>query len=380
MNTLTLSRPAGEIPATSAQYDLAVYILRAQPFHFGHKSVIDLAFKHARNVLLLIGSANAGRSHRNPFTYEERTAMIFKSMGAPPLNLYCEPIEDNASDTQWVRDAQTAVNFCLDDIAETEGISVANRKKMRVSLIGHSKDHTSFYLNMFPGYESLEAPNYQGLSSTPIRMAYFSNIVDMWLKNCDGHRPGDKPIEHVVPTAVRDFMIEFSQTQAYKEIKEEYDFVTQYKAKWTTAPFPVTMITTDAMVVQSGHILLVRRRGHPGRGKWALPGGYLGQNETIVNGMIRELVEETKIAIPPDELKKCIVAQRVFDDPNRDPRGRLPPRRTMPKITRKKVKLSFEPVEGSDDADLAQWFPIAEIKRSELYADHYMIIEALLGS
>ena len=119
MNTLGL----GKNHPISEKYDLAVFVGRFSPFTLAHKSIVDLAFKHANNVLVLVGSANAPRSHRNPFTYDERVDMIFNSMGSAPLNLYCQPLEDSLyNNDKWIFDAQTAVENCLDDIAENEGM------------------------------------------------------------------------------------------------------------------------------------------------------------------------------------------------------------------------------------------------------------------
>ena len=57
-------------------YKYLVFIGRFQPFHCGHKAVIDEALQRADNVIMLIGSANLPRSLRNPFSVDERTAMI----------------------------------------------------------------------------------------------------------------------------------------------------------------------------------------------------------------------------------------------------------------------------------------------------------------
>ena len=51
-------------------YDYPVFIMRGQPFHLGHKSVIDIAFQHAKRVILFLGSANRPRSPRTPWTFE----------------------------------------------------------------------------------------------------------------------------------------------------------------------------------------------------------------------------------------------------------------------------------------------------------------------
>ncbi len=49
----------------------------------------------------------------------------------------------------------------------------------------------------------------------------------------------------------------------------------------------------NGIVENDGKILLIRRGIEPGYGKWALPGGYLDWDETLQEGVIREVKEET---------------------------------------------------------------------------------------
>lgn len=53
-------------------------------------------------------------------------------------------------------------------------------------------------------------------------------------------------------------------------------------------------VTVDSIVLKSGHVLLVRRKSAPGKNLFAFPGGYLQQNESLVDCAIRELREETE--------------------------------------------------------------------------------------
>jgi bifunctional NMN adenylyltransferase/nudix hydrolase len=63
-----------------------------------------------------------------------------------------------------------------------------------------------------------------------------------------------------------------SRPARFAQLKAEAEFIAGYRKAWS-APYPVTFVTVDAVVVHSGHLLLVRRRSEPGRGLWALPGG-----------------------------------------------------------------------------------------------------------
>jgi bifunctional NMN adenylyltransferase/nudix hydrolase len=121
----------------------------------------------------------------------------------------------------------------------------------------------------------------------------------------------------------------------------------------------------------------VQRKAAPGEGLYALPGGFLNQKERIIDGMIRELTEETRIKVPDKVLIGSIKNQHVFDHPNRSQRGRtithafhieLPPG-PLPKV------------KGSDDAKSAAWWRISDINArwDELFEDHGDIISYFVG-
>jgi bifunctional NMN adenylyltransferase/nudix hydrolase len=368
----------------SASHDLCVFIGRFQPFHAAHLKVVETALQHGRFVLVLIGSAGAPRSHRNPFTYN--ADMIRLSVNEQQRErLTILPLEDcTYNDTQWVANAQKQVNAAL---AQT---GLERRGAATIGLIGHGRDHTSYYLKLFPQWGTpIDVPEYcNGLSSTRIRNSYFSNLANSFLGDADGHKPGDLPQDHLLPTPVRDFLTSFAQTEAFRDIREEYEFILQYRAQWAVpkVPYPVTFVTVDACVVTAGSVLLVRRKGRPGKGLWALPGGFLDQTETVMEGMLRELREETKIAVPPGMLRGSIVTQRVFDEPNRSSRGRtithgflihLTNETALPGLRSRKPKADLPRIEAADDAEKAQWWPLADIKREMMFEDHYDIILAL---
>jgi bifunctional NMN adenylyltransferase/nudix hydrolase len=336
------------------QYDLAVFIGRFEPFHIAHKMVIDQALVSANKVVVIIGSANSPRSYRNPFTYEERVQMIRSAYPAESQRIITVPLEDTLyNDEKWVRDVQMAVN---DAFTQAYG---AWHPMAKIALIGHSKDNSSFYLKLFPQWDSIRLPNKDGVSATDIREEYFGS---------------GNVRRTVLPDSTFDFLMQFGSTENYKNIQDEYDFVAKYKQQWSSSPFPPVFVTVDAVVVQSGHVLLVQRGARPGRGQWALPGGFINQKERIVDAVIRELREETRIKVPAPVLKGNIVASRVFDDPHRSSRGRTI---THAYLIHLPAETELPRVKGSDDADRAKWIPLAEVRRSDMFEDHFDMIQTM---
>src|SRR3546814_1536678 len=51
---------------------------------------------------------------------------------------------------------------------------------------------------------------------------------------------------------------------------------------WEGSPYPVIFNTADAIIVQGNKLLMVKRRGYPGKGLWALPGGFLNHRERVI--------------------------------------------------------------------------------------------------
>ena len=73
-------------------------------------------------------------------------------------------------------------------------------------------------------------------------------------------------------------------------------------------------VAVDCVVFRGDSVLLVRRGGHPFRGKLALPGGFIEEGESAEQAVRRELKEETSL-----EVKK--LCQFGFaSTPHRDPR------------------------------------------------------------
>jgi len=165
----------------------------------------------------------------------------------------------------------------------------------------------------------------------------------------------------------------------WSELKEEHTQIKAYHEKWESAPYAPTFVTTDAVIVQSAHVLLIKRGNFPFKDCWALPGGYLEKDKTIEENMIKELREETCIKLPAKVLKGSIKSTQVFDHPDRDPRGRTVthafyidlgfPDEKLPRVKDKQFEYSKE-----DDAAESKWVPLNEVTGEMMAFDHYAII------
>ncbi|MEC8009804.1 MAG: bifunctional nicotinamide-nucleotide adenylyltransferase/Nudix hydroxylase [Pseudomonadota bacterium] len=343
-------------------YDFTVFIGRFQPFHMGHLKVVQEGLKQADTLIILIGSAWQPRNPRNPWTHQEREEMIRSCLSEEDnARLLCLPLMDVPyNDEIWVRNVQSTVNGLVTAHYSTP------HKPASIALIGHQKDETGFYLSLFPQWHNISLENYQAISATPLRELYFLAESDHL-----------KQLQTVLPTHVTHYLISFINTDGFKQVQQEIIFVNKYKQAWQAAPYAPTFVTVDSVVVQSGHVLLILRKANPGKGLWALPGGFLDQNERLVDACLRELREETKLKVPTPVLKGSIKRSQVYDDPHRSARGRtlthafyieLEPSSQLPKV------------KGSDDAKHAKWMPLSELNPQDMFEDHYFIIQDLLGA
>ena len=194
---------------------------------------------------------------------------------------------------------------------------------------------------------------------------------------CIRDRMGATPTPERTPESTRQVLDDFKKTEDYQQLHEEADFIDKYKRQWQAAPYPPTFMTADALIVQSGHILLVERRSMPGRGLWALPGGFVNPKETLFDACIRELREETRLKVPEPVLRGSCHSQHTFDDPYRSARGRTITQAFYFQL--KNDPKGLPKVKGGDDAAKAFWLPLAELDATMMFEDHYAIITKMVG-
>lgn len=355
----------------------AVFIGRLQPIHAGHIKVITEALKQVDEIIILIGSHNEAPSIRNPFNSNERAEMVELALAANNVDLSRVKISvvENFSynDDRWVQEVHSVVHHLMWEEWSPDACEIY--------FVGPKKETDPDLKKLFPNWGKIDIPDVLDINATDIRKQIFED--------------DDCEVYDYLTKTVSEGIKQWLQTEVGKTIREEYFIIKEYKKAWEPGrketyydkdgnpvevvvgpPYPVTFQTVDAVVTQAGHILMVTRGAAPGKGLLALPGGFLNPGETLVDGCIRELREETKIKVPDPVLRGSIKWHRSFDDPHRSARGRtiteafhiaLGPTGPLPKV------------KGSDDAIKAQWIPMHELDGSKIFEDHLQIIRTMAG-
>lgn len=79
-----------------------------------------------------------------------------------------------------------------------------------------------------------------------------------------------------------------------------------------TPQYDFARVVVTAFVACGKRLLWVQRNQEPQRGRWAIPGGFLEQGETLAEGAARELHEEAGIVLPPERLQLYMTGSITF--------------------------------------------------------------------
>lgn len=333
---------------------IAYVIGRFQPFHDGHEKLILRALETAEKVVVIIGDTGCAPTYRDPWTVQERLQMIRAGLdGKCDVSRICfVSVEDVPyDDFSWKLKVKDAVASMNDD-----------RHQERF-LVGHKKDASSFYLDMFPEWQFISVEPHLTLDATSIRRAFFS----------------ETPFLFCVPLGAHHFLHQWRvrESRRWESIAVERKAVLDYAEMWrcpATEKYGGPVIAAVDTLLHTKHsLLLIRRAGGVGRGTLALPGGFVDPKERLIDAAVRELREETGIELNRRAIDCPLVA---FDHPDRSMRGRI--------ITN--VLCVVAPLEwhgrgeAGDDAASIEWINKRDLRsrKREFFSDHYHIIETLL--
>ncbi len=113
-------------------------------------------------------------------------------------------------------------------------------------------------------------------------------------------------------------------------------------------------------------VLLIKRKYEPYKNCWAIPGGFVLENESLEDAVKRELQEETGITV------NYLEQLYSFGEPNRDPRQRIVSIAYLALVN----STLFSNLKASTDAEEAQWFPINKLP--VLAFDHKKIVQVAI--
>lgn len=339
------------------KYDAVVTIGRRQPLHFGHsKNFIECA-KLSKTVVVIVGSSFQSRSTVNPFLYRERKLMIENEIKTLVAN--GKIASDVVFRIAGVRD------YAGDNVSWSCKVNEAvarfvNMENANIGLVGHNKDKSTFYLSLFPNmtFEETGEFNKNGLTwtATTIRNMLF-----------DGHT-------HALQTHVSldtyIFLLEFIETEAYTNISNEHKYVVETKAKDALHEYPPIRQTVDSVVFHKGYVLMGKRNGVVGHGLWAIPGGYLEPDETLLHGAYRELKEETDV--DSEYIESGYLGSHRIGTVNRCAVGRVITEVFVFNLT---TEDRPEATAGDDLAEV-EWHAIENLPAMSetIFEDHYTII------
>ena len=123
-------------------------------------------------------------------------------------------------------------------------------------------------------------------------------------------------------------------------------------------------LTVDCVLFSGDSVVLIKRKNLPFQGCFALPGGFVEENETVETACMREAKEETNL----DLMNLKLIG--VYSEPGRDPRGRMVTTAFMAEVA------DFSIMKAGDDAKeieiVQNWQDV------DLAFDHKKIIQDAL--
>lgn len=123
---------------------------------------------------------------------------------------------------------------------------------------------------------------------------------------------------------------------------------------------PRPVLAVGAIVTVERHLLLVTRENPPAKGQWTVPGGRVESGETMTEAVVREVAEETGLAVECGSLVGWVerigpgLHFVIFDF------------LASPVSTAAGGELRRPPLTAGDDAGEARWVPFGELATMDL--------------
>ncbi len=337
----------------SGTFDVAVCTGLFQPVMQEHVQAIRQALNSAACCIVILENAKGASTPRHPFTADQRARWLMQ-----------EFTQDERTRIQLVGlrtdyDPQRRINMMTALVQSLRPSETAPRCALLLT------DDQS--VPVPPGWTLLQLQH--PLEDKPMR-----------LRNAlyGAPKPAETLIRYgdLLPPSTAEELRAWIETDQFSQLRQEWEAIRLERRAWADAPYPPVFVTVDAVVSCAQHVLLIKRGSSPGKGLLALPGGFIDQLETLFQGAVRELREETHLAVSDDELRSSLQGNEVFDAPLRSQRGRVITHAYHFDLT----AATLPAIRAADDAADAFWFPIEEIakRESEFHDDHFLILDRFL--
>lgn len=316
-----------------------------------HLALVQAALERAPRCTLFVRRAHLAPTPANPFGWELRARWLRQALGATDAaRVDIRPLREHWNEQRNLQAMQQALGPA----------------------------ETVCWIAARPPLDSEDLP--PGWSYARVAADDPDDTIVSWLHRLYEAEEPDAALDALageLPAFCRAALREWIGTPAFATIRADWRQIAHERQAWSVAPYPVVLSTVDAVVHAGGQVLLIRRGRSPGRGLWALPGGFLEPAEEVLHAALRELVEETGLPLTLRQMRQALRGSQVFDHPERSQRGRI--------ITH---TFFFDlgdapppPVQAGDDAAQARWVPLAHLPalQTQLHDDHFHMLESFLG-
>lgn len=161
-------------------------------------------------------------------------------------------------------------------------------------------------------------------------------------------------------------LIDDREGSVYRQ-EDDYD---RGMSPYDPSAFPPFAVTVDLVVLTVRRhalcALAVRRGEPPFQGRWALPGGFVRDDEDLSSAAARELIEETGLCAhdpaDPDQVGGAHLEQlATYGDPKRDPRMRVV------SVAHLALAPDLPAPRAGGDAHSARWAPVEDLLNQSGY-------------
>ena len=372
-----------------------VYIGRFQPFHKGHKAIVDLTVKMMKpgdTFTIIIGSADQQETERNPLSASQRKEMLLIELEGYPVTI--STINDSPYNYDlWIEHLCAKMlgfkSATHDDFLEKQEDFIKGFSNICIVGMENVEEYidriTKYYTYAPTGHFNLGINSHIFSELDTQTSVHGSSIRALACSEDRGHLENFySAIKDLVDEKVLAYLktVNFPLI-VYNAYTKGINYAESTGCKYNSCFMTVDNIVFDKFLDQ---VLLIKRKDN---GKFAIPGGFAEPYMNMKDNALRELEEETGITakmlkdafVKIDELEPTLI-----DAPYRDPRSSHKCNFVSAVyVWQSKVDAlkNFIPyIKAGDDAVDTVWLSKEEcedLPAWRFHADHKKIICKLLG-